>query len=235
MNQSPPRKLPYAAVVPVFNPEPGLVPFCRRVAERFAAVVVVDDGSVEGVDAFSTLPDAVTILRHSANAGKGRAMKTALAWLRANRPDLAGVVFADGDGQHRLEDAVAVAERSLATDRVVFGVRDFSAKGVPFRSWWGNRWAAAEVWLLFGFRLADTQTGLRAVPRRLFDGLLTLRGERFEYEAGWFGRLKRLGEPILQVPVRTIYRAENRASHFHPLKDTLLTQRALFSRDDAEG
>lgn len=228
MSASSSRKIPYAAVIPVFNPEPGLESLCRRMEERFSSVVVVDDGSIEQVDDFSSLPPAVTLLRHPANAGKGRAMKTALAWLAANRPDLAGVVFVDGDGQHRIGDAAAVAERSLASDGVVFGVRDFSAKGVPFRSWWGNRWTAIEVRLLFGYRLADTQTGLRAVPRRLFDAFRTLRGERFEYEAAWFGCLKRLGEPIREVPIETIYRAQNRASHFRPWKDTVLTQWALF-------
>jgi len=230
VSRLPDSKIPYAAVIPVFNPEPGLEPLCKCVAERFAAVLVVDDGSVEHAEDFGSLPSDVVLLRHDANRGKGRAMKTALAWLRANRPELAGVVFVDGDGQHRIEDTVAVATRARGSDRVVFGVRDFGAKGVPFRSWWGNRWTAVEVRLLFGYRIADTQTGLRAVPRRLFDALLAIRGDRFEYEAAWFGCLKRLNEPILEVPIETIYRTGNRASHFRPWKDTVLTQRALFSR-----
>ena len=232
MSASVELRLPFAVVIPVFNPEPGLDSLCRYAAERFSAVIVVDDGSVERTDDFATLSKEVTLLRHPENRGKGRAMKTALAWLGENRPEVRGAVFADGDGQHRVGDIVAVAERSLAADRVVFGVRDFSAKAVPFRSWWGNRWTAVEVFLLFGFRLADTQTGLRAVPRRLFGALLGLGGERFEYEAGWFGCLKRLGEPILEMPIETIYRDSNRASHFRPWKDTLLTQRALFLRPE---
>ena len=49
-----------------------------------------------------------------------------------------------------------------------------------------------------------------------------------EFEARLFRLLRRLGEPIEQVPIRTVYVANNRASHFHPLRDTLLTQAALF-------
>lgn len=228
MNPSAEAKLSCAAVVPVFNPEPGLVALCGSLAEFFLDVIVVDDGSVEHAEDFGGLPPSVTLLHHTGNLGKGRAMKTALAWLAENRPEIAGAVFADGDGQHRVGDVVAVARRALETDRVVFGVRDFGAKGVPFRSWWGNRWTAVEVFLLFGFRLSDTQTGLRAVPQRLFGTLCGLVGERFEYEAAWFGCLKRLGEPILEIPIETIYRSANRASHFRPWRDTLLTQRALF-------
>lgn len=218
----------FAAVVPVFNPEPGLPELCRALADSFPLVVVVDDGSVEDVEAFASLPPGVTLLRHAVNAGKGRAMKTAFAWLSRERPDLAGAVFADGDGQHRVEDVRAVAGKAQVQNRVVFGVRDFGARGVPFRSWWGNRWTALEVRLLFGYRLADTQTGLRAVPRRLFPALAALPGERFEYEAAWFRGLHARGEPILEQPIATVYLRNNRASHFRPWRDTLLTQRALW-------
>ncbi len=223
-------KSPFAAVVPVFNPEPPLKGLCERLLESFDLVVVVDDGSVEHQEDFRALPPAVVLLRHAANRGKGEAMKTALRFLLERRPDIAGAVFADGDGQHDVADVLAVAARAATTDSVVFGVRDFSAKNVPFRSWWGNRWTAWEVFLLFGFRVRDTQTGLRAVPRRLFAELAALRGSRFEFEAAWFPFLRRRGEAIVEVPVKTIYVASNRASHFRPLRDTLLTQRALFGR-----
>ncbi len=221
-------KTAYAAVVPVFNPEPALVALCCALETSFPLVIVVDDGSVERREDFQHLPSRVVLLRHAVNRGKGAAMKTALQYLLDHHPERAGAVFADGDGQHRLEDIQAVAARAESEDAVVFGVRDFGAKGVPFRSWWGNRWTALEVRLLFGFRIADTQTGLRAVPRRLFGSLVALAGDRFEYEAAWFGLLKRLGERLLTIPIKTIYHAANRASHFRPLKDTLLTQRALF-------
>ncbi len=191
-------------------------------------MVVVDDGSSAALDAFARLPKSVTLLRHERNRGKGRAIKTALAWLAANRPDIREAVFVDGDGQHRIDDVRAVAARAHERDAVTFGVRDFGGKGVPFRSWWGNRWTAWEVRLAFGYRLADTQTGLRAIPSRLFASLLAVSGERFEYEARLFRLLRRLGEPIEQVPIRTVYVANNRASHFRPLRDTLLTQAALF-------
>lgn len=221
---------PFAAVVPVFNPEPGLRSLVEALTREFAEVVVVDDGSVERTECFRALPPSVVLLRHEANQGKGQAMKTALRRIALSHPELKGAVFTDGDGQHRLKDIVAVAQRAAETGSVVFGVRDFAAKGIPFRSWWGNRWTAIEVRLLYGFRLADTQTGLRAVPSRLFGALTELPGARFEYEAGWFACLHRLGERILEVPIETVYVDSNRSSHFRPFRDTLLTQLALWIR-----
>ena len=35
------------AIVPVYNPDPGLVALCEGLLGEFAGVVVVDDGSVE--------------------------------------------------------------------------------------------------------------------------------------------------------------------------------------------
>lgn len=217
-----------AAVVPVFNPEQGLTPLCAALCASFPVVVVVDDGSFAALDSFARLPKSVTVLRHGRNRGKGRAIKTALAWLVVNRPDVTEAVFADGDGQHHIDDILAVAARARERGAVTFGVRDFGGKDVPFRSWWGNRWTAWEVRLAFGFRLADTQTGLRAIPSRLFAPLLAVPGERFEFEVRIFRLLRRLGEPLAQVPIQTVYVANNRASHFRPLRDTLLTQAALF-------
>lgn len=217
-----------AAVVPVFNPEPGLAALCAALCAAFPVVIVVNDGSVENVADFAKLPSAVVRVNHPVNRGKGRAIKTALSWLMEHRPDIQTAVFVDGDGQHRIEDVQSVAAHAGAHSCVTFGVRNFHGKDVPFRSWWGNAWTAWEVRLAFGFRLDDTQTGLRAIPSRLFASLLSLPGERFEYEARIFRLLRRLHEPLEQVPIRTVYVAGNRASHFRPLRDTLLTQAALF-------
>jgi len=217
-----------AAVVPVNNPEPGLVRLCERLIASFGRVIVVDDGSTENVSAFGELPEGVCVLTHPINRGKGRAIKTAMAHL-AQDDHCQAVVFADGDGQHRIEDIEKVALKALETQRITFGVRDFSSRGVPFRSWWGNRWTSLEVFLAYGLRISDTQTGLRAVPRRFWLHFIALRGERFEFEARIFRFLSRIEAGIEQVPIETIYIASNRKSHFRPFVDTLLTQWALFS------
>ena len=108
------------AIVPVYNPDPGLVALCEGLLGEFAGVVVVDDGSVEDRGRFAELPTAVTLLGHEANCGKGRAMKTAIEWVLANRPQARAVVFVDGDGQHSPEDARRVAEAAIANDGCAF-------------------------------------------------------------------------------------------------------------------
>ena len=207
-----------AAVIPVFNPEPALEPLCRELVKAFGAVVVVDDGSISSKDGFLGLPEGVEVVRHAKNLGKGAAMRTALCRLRG-RVD--GAVFLDGDGQHEVADAVRVAEEMLRTGNAVLGVRDLSAPHVPRRSRSGNAWMSFFLRLFFGARVSDTQTGLRAVPARLFDALLALSGDRFEYEMRMLALLHVSGERIEELPVRTIYPESGRVSHHRPFRDSV--------------
>ena len=41
---------------------------------------------------------------------------------------------------------------------------------------------------------------------------------------------RRHAQPPLQIPIRTVYLEGNRSSHYRPLRDTLLTQAALWFR-----
>lgn len=216
------------AVVPVYNPEPGLLGLCASLVAHFATVLVVDDGSDEYVDDFSRLPADVTLVRHAGNCGKGRAIKTAFAWVAANCPEAIGVVFADGDGQHRVEDIVRVAERMAETGAVTLGVRDFSRSTTPFRSRFGNALTSFLVRHLFRIRIYDTQTGLRAIPARLWSAMQAVPGERYEYEMRIFGLLRDRRERLELVSIETIYVANNRASHFRPFTDSLRVYRGLF-------
>jgi 1-acyl-sn-glycerol-3-phosphate acyltransferase len=208
-----------AAVVPVFNPEPALPGLCRNLLETFGTVVVVDDGSVESRESFQSLPEGVDVVRHARNLGKGAAIRTALCRLSGRA---GGVVFLDGDGQHDPADAVRVTERMLQTGNPTLGVRDLAGRGVPRRSKVGNACMSFFLRLFCGARVSDTQTGLRAVPERLFGALLELPGDKFEYEMRMLAMLHLSGERIEEVPVKTIYQqAGGRVSHHRPFRDSV--------------
>lgn len=218
-----------AIAIPVYNPEPGLGALCAGLLDRGFGVVVVDDGSTCDLDRFDGLPDGVKLLRHAQNRGKGRAIKTALEYLR-RETDCGLAAFCDGDGQHRVDDVAKVCAKAAECDKIVFGVRDFFRPGIPFRSRFGNIWSSWLVRIFLGIRICDTQTGLRCLPRRLWDAAIELDGERFEYEARMFRMIKRLGESLVQVPVETVYVAGNRTSHFRPFVDSLKIHWAFFRR-----
>ena len=220
-----------ALVIPVCDPDAErFPPLVHRLREDFTHVVVVDDGSAQGREAFDDVRDNVdAVLVHETNRGKGAALRTAFAWVQANLPHVAGVVTVDGDGQHDPEDVRRVAEE-LARDPtggIVLGVRTFTGD-VPFRSKLGNFWTRGLFRLLTGLAVSDTQTGLRGIPSALLPRLLAIPGDRYEYEIRMLADARRHPAPPREVPIRTIYLDGNAASHYRPLRDTFRTQLALW-------
>ena len=170
--------------------------------------------------AIATLP-GVELQRHAVNLGKGRALKTGFNRVLEEPGDLLGVITADADGQHTPEDIEKVARALLFSNpRPVLGSRGFE-HGVPWRSRLGNALTRSLFGLLTGTRLADTQTGLRGIPLALLPELVTLGGERYEYEMTMLAYLCRSGRTPLEVPIATVYLDQNRASHFHPVWDSM--------------
>ena len=190
----------------------------------FGVLVVVDDGSTAECKAeftkISSLP-GVEVLRHAVNLGKGRALKTGFNHLLSAHENLVGVVTADADGQHTIEDIEHVARTLLTSSgRAVLGSRSFS-QDVPLRSRIGNVLTRRLFRSLTGAKLGDTQTGLRGLPYALLPSLLRLEGERYEYEMTVLAHLCRSGSVPVEVPIQTVYLENNRGSHFNPLWDSM--------------
>ncbi|MBR1496704.1 MAG: bifunctional glycosyltransferase family 2/GtrA family protein [Oscillospiraceae bacterium] len=194
------------------------------VAAGFTDIVIVDDGSREAnkihFERAAAHPE-VTVLTHEVNRGKGAGLKTAFAWIIEHRPDSPGAVTIDGDGQHLVGDILRCAEAMTEEDAIVMGCRDFSLDHVPPRSRMGNRITSTVFRLFCGIRLSDTQTGLRAIPAALLPRMLTVRGERFEYETNMLLELTRQGVKLREVPIETVYEDGNSESHFRPVVDSL--------------
>ncbi|MCI8989760.1 MAG: glycosyltransferase [Lawsonibacter sp.] len=222
-----------AVVVPSLNPDRRLRSTVEGLLSAgFTDVILVNDGSspetLEHFQALAHLPE-VTLLSHTVNRGKGAALKTAFSWLLEHRPFCAGVVTVDGDGQHHPEDAAACARQMLAEERVILGCRDFSRPEVPPRSRMGNRITSAVFHIFCGMKISDTQTGLRAIPRRDLAVMAAVAGERYEYETNMLLVLKDRHIPYGEAPIRTIYLEENRGSHFHAVRDSWRIYRLILA------
>lgn len=213
-------------VIPALNPDGTLPAYAGALlAQGAAAVLVVNDGSTpESAPIFAALEamDGCTVLTHEVNRGKGRAMKTAFAYIAGN-PDWAelDVVTADADGQHQVSDVCAVAQAlGRREGGIVMGVRDLTLPNVPPKSKVGNRLTSWAFHVLYGERLSDTQTGLRGIPHALLAWCGDIAGERFEYEMNMLIRAARERVPILQAPIATIYYNNNAGTHLHPVRDS---------------
>lgn len=214
-----------AVLIPARRLEPALVPLVHALlAAGFGAIVLVDDGSPasdkELFDQQACLA-RVHLLRHAVNLGKGRALKTGINYFLTELPGFAGLVTADADGQHTVSDIVRIAQALFsAPGRPVLGCRSFAGE-VPLRSRLGNALTRTLFYFVSGERIGDTQTGLRGFPSSLLPELVSLQGERYEYEMTVLAYLCRQGNVPFEVPISTIYIDNNRSSHFNPVRDSM--------------
>ena len=214
-----------SVILPTYNPTERLIKVIDGLtAEGFDDIIIVDDGSrVDTQPVFARLEAEAccTVLHHQVNMGKGRALKTGFRYFLDNRPSKAGVVTADDDGQHRPEDIAACVRLMEEADTAVYGVRDFKNANVPPKSRFGNKVTGIVFRCCCGIALSDTQTGLRALPRKCLEMLCGIKGERFEYETNMLLAMKEAGLDFIQQPISTVYENENKSTHFRPIKDSV--------------
>jgi glycosyltransferase involved in cell wall biosynthesis len=180
-------------------------------------VVVVDDGSTDQTATAAEAAGAV-VLRHPVNHGKGAALATGFAWATAKEAD--AVLSMDADGQHDPAEIGALVQAHRREPRaVVVGVRSFDPRDMPRRSRIGNRISTWWISRFAGRPHADTQSGFRVYPRALY-AHVKLRSRRFETETELLLHAAKLGLPLVEVPIRTIY-GPDRVTHFHGFRDTL--------------
>lgn len=216
-----------AVLIPSLDPDEQMPQYVSGLHHAgFRTIIVVDDGSRESTqkyfDAVREI-DGVVLLRHAVNQGKGRALKTGFHhFLNTYDQDaMLGIVTADADGQHTVEDTVKVASELYRGGVFVLGTRDFNDPKVPFKSRNGNKITTIVFYALYGRKLQDTQTGLRGIPYAFISDCLAFDGERFDYEIAMLIETVRAQMPIIEEPIQTIYIDSNRATHFQAVRDSI--------------
>ena len=219
-------------LIPSLDPNEKLIRTVKgMISEGFSNIVLVNDGSKKEnmwpFEELSALPE-VRVTGYDENHGKGYALKYGFQYVMDNYPDAAGVLTADGDGQHLPEDCKAVAEAMLKRDENIFGCRNFKDPSVPKRNKAGNTISIFAYNLLCGIKLSDTQTGLRAIPFRYLSEYVNVEGNRFEYETNVLIYMKDKGIPFSEVPIKTVYEEDsNEGSHFRVVEDSVKIYKPL--------
>ena len=212
-------------LIPSLEPDERLPVYVQNLKDKgFSRFVIVDDGSSQQYqDIFSRLDamEGVTVLHHEVNKGKGVALKTGYAHIMEAMPDAIGVITADADGQHTVEDCWKLAEALTENKRALYlGSRDFDLPNIPPKSRFGNKTTSFVFKMLYGQWLPDTQTGLRAFRREDLQFMIDVPGERFEYEMQVLIACARAGIAMVPITIETVYENENEGTHFHPIRDS---------------
>jgi putative flippase GtrA len=213
-------------LIPAYQPDINLVNLVKQIKECSGFdVIVVDDGSnpILYTSIFKEVESlGCTVLLHTANRGKGRALKTGFEYIFNETHESDGVITADADGQHLWLDIQKVAKSVVSFPQsITLGVRNFTGK-VPLRSTLGNKITSLIFSLVSRKDLRDTQTGLRGFPVSILPWLITIEGERYEYEMNMLLMADSEHIQLKQINIETIYYKGNKSSHFNMLKDSIL-------------
>ena len=193
-----------SVMMPIYNEERTLATILSHVLERpeVGEVLAVDDGSRdrswEILTEIAARDPRVRTFRQTENAGKGAALRRAIAELR--HPF---ALVQDADLEYDPRDYPALLDPLLeGRADVVYGVRGFG--GQTAYSFWfvmGNKGVTLASNVLFDSYISDMETGYKVVRSDLWKRL-NLKGTRFDIEPDITGRILRLGYRIHEVPIR---------------------------------
>jgi glycosyltransferase involved in cell wall biosynthesis len=224
VSQPPPRggrrspALRVCALIPAFNEADVIAGIVAEISGAVEAVVVVDDGSTDGTGAAAERAGAECIRLHE-NRGKGCAVRAGLA--RVLGRGFTHVLFMDGDGQHRPEDAPALLDCASATGAdLVIGARAFDRTRMPASRHFSNTVGSRITSRLVGCRILDSQSGFRLAK---VDALrdLPLVSSKYEIEMEVLVKVCRRGGIVAHAPVAMVYDNGVARSKMKPVRDTI--------------
>jgi glycosyltransferase involved in cell wall biosynthesis len=153
-------------VIPAYNEATVIGSLLTNVLETFQNVVVVDDCSTDATDLIAWDAGA-SVIRHPVNLGQGAALQTGIQYC-VGEQDAEVIVTFDADGQHRVEDALAMVEMIRRNEAdIVCGSRFLGvrAEKLPIVRRFVLKVAALFTRLTTGVKVTDAHNGLRAMSR----------------------------------------------------------------------
>ncbi|AZC13461.1 glycosyltransferase family 2 protein [Microbacterium sp. ABRD28] len=191
-------------VVPLYNEATVIADVVTGLLERFVHVVCVDDGSSDG-SAEAAQRAGAQVVRHPVNLGQGAALQTGIDFALAH-DDVEFIVTFDADGQHRVEDAVAMVQEARREGlAIVFGSRfldDRTDPGLVKKIILKTVVVVSN--LTTGLRLSDAHNGLR-VMRVDAARKVDLQQDRMAHATEIVLQLGRSGLPWKEFPVQLLY------------------------------
>lgn len=176
----------------------------------FPNIVCVDDGSSDNSADEAAAAGAV-IVKHSINLGQGAALQTGLDYALSD-PSAEFFVTFDSDGQHGLDDALAMVTRlSEEPVDVIIGSRFLDGRTKPGRI----KKVVLKIAVIFenvstGVRLTDAHNGLRAFNRRAAS-VIRIEQNRMAHASEIVAKIGENKLRYAEHPVHIIYTDYSRA------------------------
>lgn len=191
-------------IMPAYNEEmtiKGVIDGLR--SHGYSSILLVDDGSDDGTFEIARDLD-VYIARHSLNIGAGNAMATGFEIAKILKPRI--VVTFDADGQHDAGDIAKLIEPICRDETdVVIGSRFLTRKsGMPWKRMLYNKIANIATFLIYGFAVSDTQSGLKAFNARAYN-TISIETAKMEFCSEIIAKIRKNRLRFREVGIKSIY------------------------------
>ena len=191
-------------VVPLYNEARVIGDVVRSARRVFPHVVCVDDGSSDDSAGEAARAGAV-VVRHPVNLGQGAALQTGFEYA-LSVPSMRWAVTFDADGQHQVDDVVAMLDKARAEDLdVVFGSRflDERTQAGAVKKL-VLRLAVAYTNLTTRTRLTDAHNGLRVISRPVLQRI-DITQNRMAHASELVAQIGGMGVRYGESPVHILY------------------------------
>ena len=191
-------------MVPLFNEGQVVREVVEHARETFPNIVCVDDGSSDDSVEQARAGGAV-VVRHPFNLGQGAALRTGLDYALGD-PEAEYFVTFDSDGQHQVEDALAMVERlETGTVDVVVGSRFLDDRTKPG----ALKRVVLKAAVVFenistGVKLTDAHNGLRAF-NRVAAQRIRIEQNRMAHASEIVAEIGRHKLRYAEMPVHVVY------------------------------
>jgi glycosyltransferase involved in cell wall biosynthesis len=179
-------------------------------------ILVIDDGSPD--DTFEMAKSTgVRVIRHHTNCGKGKAIRTALAFF-IDEKSFDSFITIDGDRQHPPEYIVTLLKKLAEGYDVVMGNRMSDTSSMPGHRVFSNRLSSWGISVVLRENIPDSQCGFRGFRRWVIEKI-NPSVDNYAIESEIALQSGFLGAKIGFVEIPAIY--DGQESHLKPLPQTI--------------
>jgi len=206
-------------IIPTYNNDKTLKRIIDGVLQYTSSIIIVNDGCTDTTSQILKKYHQLTQIHFPENRGKGVALREGFKKAILESYELA--ITIDSDGQHYPNDIpVFIDEIEKDKNSLLIGSRNMDQSTVPKGSSFGHKFSNFWYWVETGVKLTDTQSGYRLYPLKAL-AKINFRTTKFEFEIENIVKASWNGITVKNVPVKVLYDAGERVSHFRPYKDFL--------------